>query len=108
MEPKRSYLPWAVGGVVIVFIIIIVILTTVGINLIISSRQNRPAPLPTAPEVPEITPPAPPKTSKLASDSGLLNLKVDLLKLGAQIDSVDLVEPQLSPPSLDLSISIRL
>lgn len=48
-----------------------------------------------------------PKVSKFASDADLLKLRDAAKALGTKIDTVDLFEPQISPPNLDLNLRIN-
>lgn len=92
--------------IVAVVLVLMVVVTGVliGVALILSSTKNTPAPVPTVIEQP-ITPPAA-KVSKFASDSGLLKIRDDLKTWQTKIDTMDLFEQQITPPSLDLNISI--
>lgn len=103
MSPdKKNYLVWILAGLSgLIFVAIIVLLISFAKN--INSNFNQPSPLPKVEEF--ITPP--PKISPYATDSGILKLRGDLQKLRADIDSIDIFEPQLSSPNIDLNISIK-
>lgn len=105
IKPKTNLLPLYIAGGIIVFILITAVLLVMGLSLI-----KKAVPVPIAPKP---TPPAPPVESvtptnpKYASDSALLKLRDDAKNLGTQIDSVDLFEPQLSSPNIDLNLNIK-
>lgn len=46
--------------------------------------------------------------SKLASDSAVLQLKSDLEGFSSELERIDLVEPQLAPPNIDLNIKVEI
>lgn len=50
----------------------------------------------------------PKETSKFASDSAFLQLKSDIAGFASEIDRIDLIEPQLAPPNIDLNISVQI
>lgn len=104
-QTRPDYSLWLILGAALLAIVIIVIVAVVGLKIILSSFKMPsppPAPLPPTPEVKVA-----PKSPRFATDAGVLKLREDLVSLGAQIDSVDLIEPQISPPALDLSIGIE-
>lgn len=91
--------------VVVVFILMVVVTgVLIGVAMILSASKSTPAPVP-APVVQTITPPTA-QVSKFASDSGLLKIRDDLKTLQSKIDTMDLFEQQITPPTLDLNISI--
>lgn len=101
---KPDYLLLAIIGAIIIFLVIIIAGVIIGVSMIHQAGRN--ITVPTAPETPSapvVTPKAP---SKFATDAGVLQIKNGLRILGSQTDSVDLIEPQISPPNLDLNISI--
>lgn len=103
-QPNKNWLPWVVGAAILVLVIIIFVGVSVGIAIIKSAFQFTPPP--------PVTPPAPqvsikPVSGKYASDSGVLKLRDDLKTIRQSIDSVDLMEPQINTPALDLSINIK-
>lgn len=102
---KQNYFMWILAGVVITMIILVIALIIFGVNLLVNSLKpisiNTPAPI--VNEQPVIIS----KTvSKFATDAGVLKLREDINKLRSDIDSVDIFEPQLSPPNIDLNIAI--
>jgi hypothetical protein len=56
-------------------------------------------------EVPPVASPA--ARSKFASDAGVLKIRDDLKRTNINLDSVDLFEPQLTPPTIDTDISVK-
>lgn len=102
-QPK-SYLPWIVGGAIVVLLLIILISINIGLALIKSAFQYTPPPAAPAP-APAVT--IKPVSSKYATDAGVLKLRDNLKTIGQSIDSVDLMEPQIAPPALDLNINIK-
>lgn len=100
----RNWLPWAIGGGVILLLLIVILALSYGLSLLSNLFRYTPPPPepPSAPQV-EVKPIAP----KFASDSAVLDLRDRLAKIRKNVDSVDLIEPQIAPPALDLSISIR-
>ena len=105
-QNKKSYLVWILGGITGVLVLTVIILLVVGANMIFNAAKNiNFNPPPPAPKAEEFVAP-PPKVSKFATDSGILKIRGDLVKLRSDIDSVDIFEPQLSPPNIDLNIKI--
>jgi hypothetical protein len=106
-QKKHSYLMWLLSGVVGMIFLILVALVVIAANLVVSSSKN-----PVKVEVPAIIEPLPPTISrpisKFASDAGVLSLADSLTKLRSEIDSVDLFETQLAPPSIDLNIRVTI
>lgn len=107
MSPdKKNYLVWALAGIAGVTLITLIILIVLGAKLLISNLPvfvSTPAPVT---KIEEFVAP-PPKISPYATDSGILKLRSDLQKLRSDIDSIDIFEPQLSSPNIDLNISIK-
>ncbi len=87
--------------------IVFLLAATLILSLFLRPAPSTPAPPPPPPStvVPPIIPPKTP--TKWASDGGVLLLKESLSSVSAQVDSVDLYEPELSPPTIDLGISIK-
>lgn len=86
------------------FVLILILIMGVGVHLLVSSLK-RPTPVSPLPREEDVA--ITPVSSKFASDAAVLNLSDRLRELAEEIDAVDLVEPQLSPPSLDLNIEIK-
>lgn len=103
--PKpKNWLPFVIGAAVIGLLLIIIIAISVGLSLLRSVlNYTPPPPAPAAAPVVNIVP----VSSKYASDAGVLKLRDDLRVIAKAIDSIDLVEPQIAPPALDLRISIE-
>jgi len=99
----KNWLPLIIGGAIVLLLLILIIGISVGLALIKSAFQYTPPPIVT--QAPVIT--IAPVSSKYATDSGVLKLRDDLKTISQSIDSVDLFEPQINPPALDLSISIK-
>lgn len=102
----QRFVMWIIAGVVGLMFAVVLALIIIGVNLIINSSKNltqAPAPAPV------VEAPTPTVTfhSKFATDSGVLKLQTDLTQLQSDIDTVDLFEPQLASPNLDLKISIQ-
>ncbi len=108
MEQKNiitsNWVLWAIGASLIVLVIIIIVGISVGIAVIKSSFHFSPS-TPVVTKAPEIT--IKPASSKLASDSAVIKLKDDLKTIRQSVDSVDLMEPQINTPALDLNINIK-
>jgi len=108
MEPTtttKNLTPFIIGGILI-FIVVLAVVAAIGVSMILSATKNvSVVPAPPAPTPPPVV--TVPTTSKFATDSAALQIKADLLKLMSDTDSVDLLEPQISPPNLDLSISVK-
>ncbi len=104
LPTKRNFLPWIIGGAIVAFLLIIIIGVIVGASIIGSLFHYTPAP-PPPPPPPEVT--VKPIISRFASDSAILDLRDQLKTISKSIDSVDLIEPQISPPALDLNINIK-
>jgi hypothetical protein len=60
------------------------------------------------PENPNPTEETPKIMSKLATDSAVLQLKSDIAGFASELERIDLIEPQLAPPNIDLNIGIEL
>lgn len=106
MEQKNNnWVPWAIGGSLLILVIIIIVGITVGIAVIKSAFQFSSTPQATI-KAPEVT--IKPVSSKYASDSAVLKLNEDLKIIRQSIDTVDLMEPQINTPALDLNINIKL
>lgn len=100
---------WLVIGGLGLFLIVAVVGIIAGFN-ILRSAMNRlpPPPLPefsnqqfTPPPVSEL-----PLSSPSASDEAIVTLREEIKSLRVQIDSLDVFEPQISPPNLDLDITV--
>lgn len=105
MEQKsKNWLPLAIGASLVVLVIIIIVGITVGIAVIKSAWQFSSTPQ-TITKAPEIT--IKPISSKYATDSAILKLNEDLKAIRQSVDSVDLTEPQINTPALDLNINIK-
>ena len=64
--------------------------------------------------IPIVTPPyfvvtatPPPQPTKWASDSGILKVKKDLTDLGKNLTDIDLSEPMLGLPNIDLRVTFQ-
>ena len=102
---SQSLFLWVLVGAVGALLVIVILLIVVGINLITRSNENTNIPVTITPtEAPPavILPP-----SKFATDPAVLKFRDDLNTLRTDLDAIDLFETQLSPPSLDLKISIQ-
>lgn len=103
---KNSYTLWVISGVIGLLFTIVIGLIIVGANLLVSSANNfnlRPQTV-KPPEEQAVTSL---KKSRFATDSAVLKLRGDILKIRTDIDSVDLFETQITPPNIDLNISIQ-
>ncbi len=79
-----------------------------GLGLALFARPKTPTPTPIPIQNPPMFEPAKPKEpSKLATDSAVLKLKNDVSALADELNRLDLTEPLLSPPNLDLEIRIE-
>ncbi len=97
--------------VVILLIIALVFVLAIGIGLglaIFSPRKNIPVAQPPADNPPAVQPQTPRPVSKLATDSAVLQLKSDIAGFASELDRVDLLEPQLASPNIDLNITINI
>ena len=91
---------------VIFFALIVITGIMIGVAFIMSGAKNiAPPPTPTSSTEPAVSVPSA-SGSKYASDSGLLKIKSDIEAQQQKINSMDLFESQITPPSLDLNISI--
>lgn len=99
----KNWLPLAIGAVIIVLLLILIVGISAGIALIKSAFQATPSPAPRPAPVVTIAP----VSNRFATDSGVLKLRDDLKAISQSIDAVDLMEPQINPPALDLSINIK-
>lgn len=109
LPKKKNYLLWILSGIIGLVFLVLVALIIIAANLVISSAKNLPK-AETSTKVETLTPvtPTPKPISKFATDSAVLSLAENISKLRTDIDSVDLFESQLVPPSLDLSISVTI
>jgi predicted PurR-regulated permease PerM len=111
LRAEPNYLLWILSGAIGLIFLVLVAAVVIAANLVISSAKNLPKLTPTPAPVAEVTPPiihnANP-ISQFATDAAVLSLSSDLKKLRQDIDSIDLFETQLSPPSLDLSIRVTI
>lgn len=64
----------------------------------------QPSPLPTPQASPNLPIHSP---SPFATDSAILEIKDELLKLSTNLDQTDMTEIDLSPPALDLNVSFE-
>lgn len=107
MSPdKKNYFVWILAGISGLILITLITLIVLGAKLLISNLPVFVPTPPPAPKIEEFVPP-PPKISPYATDSGILKLRSDLQKLRSDIDSIDIFEPQLSSPNIDLNINIK-
>lgn len=104
-NPSRNFLPWVIGGGIIILLLIILIGINTGLALIRSAFRYTPPP--PAPALPAPVVNTTPVSGKYATDAGVLKLRDDLKTISQSVDAVDLLEPQIAPPALDLSISIK-
>lgn len=89
----------------VLFLAIVAVGLYVGFSLISKPAKITPIPIVEPPPPPAQIIPAVP--SKFASDSALLKIREDLKKTQGDIDTVDLFDAQISPPSIDLGIQIQ-
>lgn len=106
-EPPKDRKLLIIAGVIIVSVIILS-LTAIITILIVLNRQ-KPVPVVISPIATpiEIMPTIPVTPSKFVTDAALLKLSLDIQTLRGKVDSIDLVEPEITPPNLDLKISIQ-
>ncbi|MBI3887561.1 hypothetical protein HY310_00650 [Candidatus Microgenomates bacterium] len=102
-----NYLLWfLIGGVAIMFFVVVV-LVVIGFSIIGNTTKNLAAKPPEEASVVEQPLTTITFKSKFASDAGVLKIKEDLVKLQTDITAIDILEPQLTPPNIDLNISIQ-
>ncbi len=97
------------ASLVLILIITSVFVFALGIGMafLIFSHQNQPAiPSPAANISPTLTPVAR-KPGILSGDAGALKLQGDLKTWLGEVDNLDLLEPQIAPPAIDLKINIQ-
>lgn len=105
-KPKRDYTMWFVVGGGAAFLVIVVTGVLVGYLMIQSAMKKVPAPT-TPTETVQTTPTIIVTPSPWATDAGVLKLRDDLKTLSGKIDTVDLIEPQIAPPAIDLGLAIK-
>lgn len=107
MSPdKKNYTLWFVVGGIIAFLFIVIVGVFVGVSIMsnaIKNAQVTPTPEPTVVLEPTIVIQA----NKFATDPGVLKIRDDLKTVLGKIDSVDLFEPQIAPPAVDLGLNIK-
>lgn len=110
LVPEEEKNNSTVKNVIVILTLLFAIIATISLITAFLVSKNLNSPARTQPQNPTvetpITPAKPP--SKNATDSSILTIQDDLQKLRVAINSVDLIEPKLSPPNLDLDINIRL
>jgi hypothetical protein len=105
-KKQNNYILWLITGVIGLMFTLVVALIIVGVNLITRNNTSTiSTPTPTIVEEQPITTIV--SKSKFATDAGVLKLREDLTKLRSDIDTTDLFETQLSPPNIDLNITIQ-
>lgn len=97
--------PWIIVGIVVLILLVLTIALATMTILLINKQNNLPSP---SSSIVEQSPVLPNKISKFASDSAILELGNRAKKIMIEIDSVDLIEPEISPPSLDLNIRLPI
>lgn len=103
--PQKNNLVWFIVGGIAAFLIIVFTGVIVGVTLI---QRAIPKPIATPPEQTSVPPViTAPITPRWATDAGVLKIRDDLRTLQGKIDTIDFFEPQISPPSIDLGISIK-
>lgn len=106
-EPKtlNKNRTWLILGIVIGTLVLITIIAITSTILVLSNRSvPPPAPPPTVTTTPTPIPVIP---TKYSTDSAILKLRDDLKSLMAKTDTVDLVEPEIAPPNLELNLKIQ-
>jgi len=102
---QKNYLLYIIAGALVVLIIMAVIGVVVGTALIVNFQRNlKPVATTKVEPTPTLTP-LPGK--KYASDSAVVKLRDELIKLRTEIDTMDYFEAQIVPPSLDSKIRIE-
>lgn len=88
------------------FLLVVIIGVVVGFLMIQGAVSKIPVPATTTPTV-VTTPTIVVTPSQWATDAGVLKLRSDLQTLSGKIDTVDLFEPQITPPAIDLGLAIK-
>lgn len=100
---------WAILGGLGLFLIVALLGIAAGFNILRSAFDRLPSPQlrEFASQQPSLPPTEEPSLpSPLASDEALINLRGEINSLRGQVNSLDVFEPQISPPNLDLDITI--
>lgn len=101
----------ALGKPLLIFLIITSVFTAaIGVGLgfvLFTSRQTAPVATVLTQNSPAAEPVKPKEKSKLATDSAVLKLQSDINAFSQELDRLDLLEPQLSVPNIDLDIAIK-
>ncbi|MEK7565631.1 MAG: hypothetical protein AAB506_01125 [Patescibacteria group bacterium] len=95
---------------IIILLIALVFVFALGISLgIVYFTAKKTSPAPSLPQTnpPVFEPVKPKEKSKLATDSAVLKIADDLSAFQQELNRLDLLEPQLAPPSIDLNIKIE-
>ncbi|MCL4390406.1 MAG: hypothetical protein M1484_03130 [Patescibacteria group bacterium] len=105
-KPKRNLIPLLVAFLAVGTLLIVIVGVSAGITMIERAMQQA------ALQPSQTVAPAPvvnvtPVSSKYATDSGVLQLRDQLQTISDAIDAVDLIEPQIAPPALDLNLNIK-
>lgn len=91
--------------VILIITILFVLALGIGMALVIFSRKNTPLPpLPVTEQTTPVTPTL--RLGKFASDSAAMKLRGDVSAFVDETDRIDLLEPQLAPPNVDLNLNI--
>ncbi len=109
-EIKKTLIPKPNRAWIIVVAVVgsLLLITIVALATAIIALNTRPATPP--PEPPQtLAPPAslPVIPSKYATDAGVLDVRDKLKNLMEKTGSVDLIEPEIAPPNLDLNLQIQ-
>lgn len=93
-----------VGGVGLLFFLLLLLLVVVSQTG--TKTVKKKIPIVTPPYFVVTSTPTPPPT-KWASDSGILKVKKDLSDLGKSLTDIDLSEPMLGLPNIDLAVTFQ-
>lgn len=106
-EPPKDRKLLIIAGVIVVSVIILSLTVIITILIVLNRQKPVSVEIIPSPTPVEIMPTIPVTPSKFATDAALLKLSTDIQTLRGKVDSIDLVEPEITPPNLDLRINIQ-
>ncbi len=102
LTPKAKKIILAAGTTI--FLLLLVSAVIIGLKTPKQTKRN----------IPIVTPPyfvvtatPPPQPTKWASDAGVLKIKSDLASVSGELNTVDLNEPMLLLPNIDLRVTFQ-
>ncbi|OGG06315.1 hypothetical protein A2872_01130 [Candidatus Gottesmanbacteria bacterium RIFCSPHIGHO2_01_FULL_42_12] len=92
--------------VILIVVSVFVLAVGIGIGVTVFSPRKVDRVVTINPEPNIVTTPNTQTQSKFVNDSAFLRLKSDIAGFASELDRIDLTEPQLAPPNINLNIKV--